>query len=426
MPVTVAPTSVAQHRPTIVCPLAFERRALVKAGLTALADIVICGPGAAAVHRWAASFDPRGGKVILAGVAGSLRENLDTSRAHVVIAATAPDAFFQSPDNSPGLVAASTTSIIRTRAAKLALAKATGADLVDQESLAFIEEARRHAWNWTIVRGISDDLDHDLPAGAENWVDPLGRTRMLSVLGSILKRPATLPAVLHTGSRSRDAMRAVARTLHQMLNVSESSRGILVFGGTFDPPHLAHVELPQLVAHELNCDRILYIPAAINPLKTDQPPTDPAHRLAMLRLALAGRANVEIDDLELRREGPSYTVDTLEALRARYGNDVTLRLLIGSDQALAFPRWKNPERILELATPAVMLRPPLTREGFQRILWSKMSEIEADRWTSWVVNAPVIDISATEIRAKLIAGEDVTIETGPAVAAYIREHGLYQ
>ncbi|MCP3904161.1 MAG: nicotinate (nicotinamide) nucleotide adenylyltransferase [Planctomycetes bacterium] len=199
----------------------------------------------------------------------------------------------------------------------------------------------------------------------------------------------------------------------------------LIFGGTFDPPHRAHVELPALVAETLGCDRIIYIPAATNPLKRDDPPTDAEHRLAMLRLALRERPRTVVSTIELERGGVSYFVDTLHSLCSDVGSDVELRFLIGADQALQFGRWKDAGEILRLATPAVMLRPPWTDASFRAALAGAHGEDEADRWMAWTVPAPLIDVSATELRDRLRAGGDVSEMLDPAVAAYIREHGLY-
>jgi nicotinate-nucleotide adenylyltransferase len=200
---------------------------------------------------------------------------------------------------------------------------------------------------------------------------------------------------------------------------------LLIFGGTFDPPHLAHVVLPPLVAKELGCERIIYVPAAMNPLKTEQP-TAPEHRLEMLRLAIRDIPNAEICTIELEREGPSYTVDTLTALRDRFGPDAELRLLLGADAALSFPRWREPQRILELATPAVMLRPPWDEPAWQRALRETYPADEAKHWRSWTVPAPQRDISGTEVRRRATGGEALEELLPEAVTAYIQEHGLYR
>ncbi len=201
---------------------------------------------------------------------------------------------------------------------------------------------------------------------------------------------------------------------------------ILIFGGTFDPPHLAHTALPPLVARRLDCKRILYIPAAANPLKTDAPPTAVEHRLAMLRLALADVPDAEISTIELDRRGPSYMVETLQTLRKQLGSDIELRLLIGSDQALTFHRWKDWSRILDLATPAVMVRPPLDEQTFGAQLADACTADETRRWLNWSTPVPQMDICATDLRRRLAAGDDVRGLLSPDVLRYIRGHGLYE
>jgi len=206
--------------------------------------------------------------------------------------------------------------------------------------------------------------------------------------------------------------------------VSETTR-VLLFGGSFDPPHRAHLELSAWVQQALDVDRVIFVPAAQNPLKLDAP-TDPAHRLAMLQLALADRPAFETSTIELDRGGPSYFVDTLRAMRAELGDDdVDLRFLIGVDQALHFDRWREHEAILELATPVVLMRPPWSRETFTRALREAYDPATAERWTKWVIDAPLIDLSATRVRAMLRDGEDVGDALPAPVLEYIREHRLY-
>ncbi|MHC4220696.1 MAG: nicotinate (nicotinamide) nucleotide adenylyltransferase [Planctomycetota bacterium] len=200
---------------------------------------------------------------------------------------------------------------------------------------------------------------------------------------------------------------------------------LLIFGGTFDPPHVAHTALPPLVARRLGCARILYVPAALNPLKTGLVAAPAEHRLAMLRLALDRVPDAEISRLELDRPGPSYTVDTLEALHAQVEPGTELHLLIGSDQALTFEKWKRWQRILELATPVVMVRPPLDEESYRRRLQETYSAEQARRWLDWTAAVPYMDIDATGLRQRLAEGSDVRGMLPPAVLAYIRENGLY-
>jgi nicotinate-nucleotide adenylyltransferase len=201
---------------------------------------------------------------------------------------------------------------------------------------------------------------------------------------------------------------------------------VLIFGGTFDPPHRAHVELPPRIAKQLGCDRLLYVPAALNPLKVDSPPTDSLHRLEMLRLAVADVPGAEICTIELERQGPSYMIDTLEELHSRLGDDVEMRLLIGADQAMEFHRWKDWRGIIKLAKPVVMLRPPWNRERFREQLAEQYDSEQVERWLSWTIDVPAIDVSSSLIRERIAANGDLSDLLNKDVARYIREHGLYQ
>jgi len=184
-----------------------------------------------------------------------------------------------------------------------------------------------------------------------------------------------------------------------------------IFGGTFDPPHLGHLIAAADAYAALGLDAVLFVPAAVQPLKRDRVRTSARCRLAMVRAAVADDARFEVDDLELRRAGPSYTVDTLEELTARFGR-AELFLLVGADVTTELARWHRPERILELATLAV-----LDRGG------EEVHELSA----APVVRVPVtrVDISATEIRRRIAAGESIRYLVPDAVREVIRREGLY-
>ncbi|MCZ6836775.1 MAG: nicotinate (nicotinamide) nucleotide adenylyltransferase [Planctomycetota bacterium] len=203
-------------------------------------------------------------------------------------------------------------------------------------------------------------------------------------------------------------------------------RRILIFGGTFDPPHLAHTTLPPIVAKMLGCELILYIPASINPLKTQTPPTPSVHRLSMLRLAIASIPNALIDELELHREGPSFTIDTLEALQNKYGPETKLHLLIGADAALSFEKWKDWQRILEMVEPIVMPRPPYDHATLIREFNSLFKPEQAAYWIAHIAEVPYLDVSASDIRQMLINGQDLSQFLLPEVAHYLKANELYQ
>lgn len=201
---------------------------------------------------------------------------------------------------------------------------------------------------------------------------------------------------------------------------------LLVFGGSFDPPTRAHVEQPRRVRAACAARKVLYVPAAVSPFKVGRPPTGAAHRLAMLRLALADEpaCAIVIDELERARDDrPSYTVDTLETLAARVGPDVRLRLLFGADQLREFHRWHRWRRIVALAEPLVMLRPPDTRAA---LLAALAPELADQAWASRLVDVPPMAISATDVRRRVARGQAIDHLVVPAVGAYIEHHGLYR
>lgn len=184
-----------------------------------------------------------------------------------------------------------------------------------------------------------------------------------------------------------------------------------MFGGAFDPPHLAHVALARAAIEQLQLDRLYLFPTG-DAWHRSEPILSSGHRLAMAKAAFGDVPHVIVDDAELRRPGPTYTVDTLEDLRRRHPG-ATLFLLLGADQAARLPTWHRHTDISELATVCVAARPgscspTLFKAGsFRRI------------------EMPVMDISATEIRRRLMAGQDVSTLVPAEVARYIAEHQLY-
>jgi nicotinate-nucleotide adenylyltransferase len=202
-------------------------------------------------------------------------------------------------------------------------------------------------------------------------------------------------------------------------------KSLLLFGGSFDPPHNAHVVLPPLVRDRLGLDAVAYIPAGRAPHKLDRTQSDAAHRLAMLELAIADldRCVILSDELERAADGrPSYTVDTLADLRDRLGPAVPMRLLLGADQLRIFDQWRDPDRIVELAEPVVMVRPP---DNAERLLAELPASLDRAEWERRLIATPVIDVSSTDIRRRVAAGDPIDDLVPPSVARYIAEHALY-
>lgn len=203
----------------------------------------------------------------------------------------------------------------------------------------------------------------------------------------------------------------------------------LLYGGAFDPPHRAHLELPAMVRERLGADVLVYVPAAAAPLKAG-PVADAGDRVAMLQAGLAGRRRTAICTLEIDRaaEGASFTVETLREIRRRRPA-ATLRLLIGADQARQFHRWREAAEVARLAEPAVMLRPPVDDpEQLLDEIAAHWSATEAARWRGRLVAVPAIEASSTRVR-ELLATDPCCAELGEllpeAVRRVIIRRGLY-
>jgi len=197
------------------------------------------------------------------------------------------------------------------------------------------------------------------------------------------------------------------------LNASISTgRRVGVFGGTFDPPHAGHVSVAQDVADALALDQVVWIPAFRSPHKRNARLTPAAIRLEMIQHAVRADPRFRVDDCEIMREGPSYTVDTLRGMREQLGDRAAeIVLIIGADQYAAFERWREPDSIRAMATIAVM-----DREG------------EAALDAPGVRRVPVgrIDISSTDVRGRVARGEPIEDLVPAGVAAVIRREGLYR
>lgn len=209
----------------------------------------------------------------------------------------------------------------------------------------------------------------------------------------------------------------------------DTLRPVVIFGGTFDPPHRRHVELARGVDTLLGARQLLVVPARRNPQRAGGPVADEAHRLAMCELAFGDLPGCTVLPIELRREGPSYTIDTVrEVLQLQQEGGVLrgpLRLVVGSDQALNFRTWKDWELLASLAQPAVVLRPPHSRADWAATLAEHMDPAWAAKWRSWTLPIDPVDCSSTEVRRRAAAGEDFEELLTPAVAAYVRKARVY-
>jgi nicotinate-nucleotide adenylyltransferase len=196
-----------------------------------------------------------------------------------------------------------------------------------------------------------------------------------------------------------------------------------VLGGTFDPIHAAHLQAAAAARDSLHLNRVLFIPAGDPWRKRDRRVTPAEHRLAMVQAAIeaCGDPSFEVSDLEVRRAGATYTSDTLRELRQQ--GDVALWFILGADAVLDLPRWHEPGVIIQLARLAVVPRPgpPVDVGALDDLVPGLSAAIDS-------VAMEPIDLSATELRARLLAPDRLAVdERVPAGARkYIVEHDLYR
>jgi len=210
----------------VICPLEFERRALSQAGVGKYCEVSCCGPGGSAARQGVRSSAIIDGPIILAGLAGALREDISKGYAYVATRVIddaghswRPTGIAEGDLPGPsGPTIISTLHTITTTQDKRALAARSGADLVDLESAAFAEAASATGRRWAIVRGVSDGLHDAVPEDIDEWVDEQGRTRTSAVIAAILRRPALVGEVRRLRADSIKAMNAVAGVIDSMLS----------------------------------------------------------------------------------------------------------------------------------------------------------------------------------------------------------------
>ena len=192
-----------------------------------------------------------------------------------------------------------------------------------------------------------------------------------------------------------------------------------ILGGSFDPPHIGHLLVAQDALHELALDRLLIVPAAQQPLKgSDQTPAE--HRLAMVQAGFGGIPRVEVDPIEIDRGGLSFTVDTVDALRRRVPS-ATLLLLVGDDVVATLPRWREVTRLLSMVELVVLQRADHGRETAElAVMLERVGAGMARR-----LAARRVDVSSTEIRARVRDGRSIRGFVPDTVVTYIATTGLY-
>jgi len=195
--------------------------------------------------------------------------------------------------------------------------------------------------------------------------------------------------------------------------MSKKLKKIGIFGGSFDPPHLGHLVIAELARRSLKLDLVVFVPAYRPPHKLGNHPATARDRLRMTKLATRGNKRLRVSDVEVKRRGVSYTVDTILAFRRRHPS-ATLYLIIGSDSLRQFHSWKNPDIILQEAELAVYRRPgslrPKRRIPSSRIHW---------------IEGPTMDLSSSDIRKRIEKGRTIRYMVRDNVLGFVESKRLY-
>jgi nicotinate-nucleotide adenylyltransferase len=204
-----------------------------------------------------------------------------------------------------------------------------------------------------------------------------------------------------------------------------------IFGGTFDPVHYGHLLLAESCREQLGLDQVWFLPAAVPPHKQERALTPAVARAEMLGLAIGGHSAFVVCHHEIERGGVNYTADTLARVHAE-DPARELFFLMGADSLRDLPSWRNPQQLCELATPVMVCRGELGQDtsAGEPFDWSGLEKILAPERLRDIrnhqVHMPRVDLSSSEIRARVAASKSIRFRTPRAVEKYIEAHGLYR
>ncbi|UCC98046.1 MAG: nicotinate (nicotinamide) nucleotide adenylyltransferase [Phycisphaerales bacterium] len=203
-----------------------------------------------------------------------------------------------------------------------------------------------------------------------------------------------------------------------------NKRKIALFGGTFDPVHLGHTTVAAEACRRAGAEKVVFIPAKRSPLKGFLPKASDADRFTMIAIAIADEEHLEVSDFELNKPAPSYTLETVKQFQESYGSETSIHWLVGADGIEDLVYWHRIVELIDACHLTTMYRAGCEPPSFSRFerLWGRR---RIEKLQRNIVQTPLVDISSTEVRNRLAAGRDVIDMLHPAVAAYIREHGLY-
>lgn len=194
-----------------------------------------------------------------------------------------------------------------------------------------------------------------------------------------------------------------------------------ILGGTFDPVHNGHLIVAEVAREQLNLNEVLFIPAGQPWLKTEYAVTPAEHRLCMLRLALDDTPYFRISEMEIERPGPTYTLDTINALKESLDEADELFFILGQDNLMQLPQWHKAPDLIQLCYLVAAPRPGVKKPDLKAL----EAEIPGITKRAMLMKQPLIDISASDIRKRVARGLSVRHLVPEPVNRYIKEHGLY-
>lgn len=207
-----------------------------------------------------------------------------------------------------------------------------------------------------------------------------------------------------------------------MITLKDNPKKIGISGGTFNPIHLGHLIVAEMVRDKFGLDKVLFIPSGMPPHKNLKNVIGAEHRFNMVQRAVTGNSYFTQSRIEVDREGYTYTIDTLKNLRESYGKSARLYYIIGADVLNDLLTWRNYQEVFRICEFIAVLRPGNYLEGF-----NKQMEYLRDTFSAQIhfIDTPLIEISSTDIRNRIKEGKSIKYLVSESVEDYIKENGLY-
>jgi len=209
----------------------------------------------------------------------------------------------------------------------------------------------------------------------------------------------------------------------EIYEFSKTRMRYAIMGGTFDPIHFGHLAAAEGVREKLNCQKVIFIPSGNPPHKKNRILTDSSHRYHMTELAAASNPDFEVSDIEINRNGYTYTLDTIKHLRKLYGEAVELLFITGADALLEIETWYKVEELLKLCGFVAVTRPGYDKSKLEQKLHDLQSKYNSELH---IVDVPGLNISSTELRYRIQQDISIRYLVPEEIRAYINSHCLYR